>query len=84
MLGSISAVVMVLDTSLCYFRKPSNVTCFIIYDKNMKISQFWDNGFMSLSQKYEERVRKFSFLIQHHFKAELYRYIYIIIFGEHL
>ena len=28
--------------------------------------------FMSLSQKYEERVQKFSFLAQHHFKAELY------------
>ena len=40
---------------------------------------------MSLNQKYEERVRKFSFLARHHFKAELYRYIYnynyIVIFG---
>ena len=34
---------------------------------------------MPLSQKYEERVRKFSFLAQHHFKAELYRYIHIFI-----
>ena len=39
---------------------------------------------MSLSQKYEERVRKFPFLAQHHFKAELYSYIYIAIFGKHL
>ena len=39
---------------------------------------------MSLSQKYEERVRKFPFLPRHHFKAELYRYIYIVIFGKHL
>ena len=39
---------------------------------------------MSLSQKYDERVRKFSFLKQHHFKAELYRYISIVIFGKHL
>ena len=30
---------------------------------------------MSLNQKYEERVRKFSFFAQHRFKAELYRYI---------
>ena len=39
---------------------------------------------MSLSQKYEERVHKFSFLVRHDFKAELYRYIYIVIFGKHL
>ena len=39
---------------------------------------------MSLSQKYEERLRKFSFLARHHFKAELYRYIYTVIFGKHL
>ena len=39
---------------------------------------------MSLSQKYEERVRKFSFLARHHFRAELGRYIYIIIFDKHL
>ena len=39
---------------------------------------------MSLSQKYEQRVRKFSFLAQHHFKAELYCYIYIAIFDKHL
>ena len=38
---------------------------------------------MSLSQKYEERVRRISFLTQLHFKAELCRYIYIVIFGEH-
>ena len=38
---------------------------------------------MSLSQKYEERVRRFSFLARPHFKAE-YRYIYIVIFDEHL
>ena len=36
--------------------------------------------FMSLSQKYEERVQKFSFLARHHFKAELYCYIYIVTF----
>ena len=39
---------------------------------------------MSLSPKYEERVRNISFLAGHHFKAELYRYIYITIFGENL
>ena len=39
---------------------------------------------MCLSQKYEKIVRKFSFLARHHFKAELYRYIYTIIFGKHL
>ena len=36
------------------------------------------------SEVYEERVRTFSFLAQHHFKAELCRYIYIVIFGKHL
>ena len=50
----------------------------------MKICRFWGKEFMSLSQKYEERVRKFSFLARHHVKAELYRYIYIVIFGKHL
>ena len=30
---------------------------------------------MSLSQKYEERVRNFSFIARHHFKAKLYCYI---------
>ena len=39
---------------------------------------------MSLSQKYEERIRKFSFLSHNHFKAELYRYICIVIFGKYL
>ena len=38
---------------------------------------------MLLSLKYEERVRKISFLARHHFKAELYRYIYIVIFDKH-
>ena len=47
----------------------------------MKICQFWAREFMSLSQKYEETVRKFSFFA---FKAELYRYIYIVTFGKHL
>ena len=28
---------------------------------------------MSLSQKYEESLRKFSFLARYHFKVELYR-----------
>ena len=31
---------------------------------------------MLLSQKYEERVREFSYLVQRHFKAALYGYIY--------
>ena len=39
---------------------------------------------VTLSQKYEERVQKFYFFAQHHFKAELYRYIYTVIFGKHL
>ena len=48
----------------------------------MKICQFWGREFMSLNQKHEERVGKFSFLARHRFKAELYRYIYIVIFGS--
>ena len=36
----------------------------------MKICQFWGKEFMSVKQKYEEIVRKFSFLAQHHFKVE--------------
>ena len=35
----------------------------------MKICQFWGRKFISLSQRYEEKVRKFSFLAQHHFQA---------------
>ena len=49
----------------------------------MKICQFWGREFMSMSQKYEKRVLNFSFLVQLHFKAELY-YICIIVFGKHL
>ena len=104
--SSILAVTMVLDKSLCFFRKPPNATCFIIYfnmcsqirtlwkqcqnvqrkkhEKIIKICQFWGTEFVSLSQKYEERVRKFSLLTRRHFKVELYRYIYIVIFGKHL
>ena len=37
---------------------------------------------MSLSQWYEGRVRKVSLLARHYFKAELYRYIYTVIFGK--
>ena len=37
-----------------------------------------------MSQKYEEKVRKFSFLARLHFKVELYRYIYTVVFGKHL
>ena len=50
----------------------------------MKICQFLGRGFMTLCKKYEERVREFSFLARHYFNAELYRYIYIVIFGKHL
>ena len=39
---------------------------------------------MPLNQKYEERMWKFSFLTRLHFIEELYRYIYIVIFGTHL
>ena len=46
--------------------------------------QFWCWEFMSLSQKCEEREWKFSFLAQHHFKAELYCYVYVVIFGKYL
>ena len=42
----------------------------------MELCQFWGSEFMSLSQKYEKRVRKFSFLARHHFKAELHRYLW--------
>ena len=38
---------------------------------------------MSLSQNYEERARNF-FPPRHNFKAELYRYIHIVIVGKHL
>ena len=38
---------------------------------------------MSLSHKYEERLRIFFPLARHHFKTELYSYIYIVIFGKH-
>ena len=38
----------------------------------MKICQFWGTEFVSLNQKYEER------------EAELYCYIYIVIFGKDL
>ena len=38
---------------------------------------------MPLSQKYGERVQKLSFFT-YHFKTELYRYIYTVIFGKHL
>ena len=41
-------------------------------EKNMTICQFWGREFMSLSQKYEERVQKFSFLARQHFKAKLH------------
>ena len=54
------------------------------YDEDTKICQIWGNEFRTFSQKYEERVRIFFFLIRHHFKAELYRYISVAIFGEHL
>ena len=43
----------------------------------MKICQYWGREFISLSGKYEERVRGFSFLARHYFNAELYRYIII-------
>ena len=39
----------------------------------MNICQSWDKEFISLSQKYKERERKFSFLARH-----------IVIFGKHL
>ena len=39
---------------------------------------------MPLSQKYEDTVRKFSFLARCHFNAESYCCIYIVIFGKHL
>ena len=81
---SILAVAIVLDKSLCFFRKPSNANCFKIFfnmcsqirernDTNMKICQFWGKEFISLSQKYKEQERKFSFLAGH-----------IVIFGKHL
>ena len=50
----------------------------------MKICQFWGREFMSLSQKYEERVGKFFFFARHQFNAELCRYIYIVAFGKRL
>ena len=53
-------------------------------DKNIKICQFRGREFMSLSQKYEERLRKFFFLARHCSKADLCRHIHIGIFGKHL
>ena len=54
-------------------------------DKIMKIYHFWGREFKPLSRRYEERVQKFSFFFaRYHFKVELYRYIYIVIFGKHL
>ena len=50
----------------------------------MIICQFFCGEFMSLSQKYEERTRKFSFFARYHFKAKLYRYTYIVILGKYL
>ena len=50
----------------------------------MKICQFWGREFMLLSQKYEERVRKFSFLARYYFKIGLHLYTYIVTFGKHL
>ena len=52
--------------------------------KNLRIYQFWGREFILLSQKYEEKVRKAFFLVRHHFKAELHRDIYIVMFGKHL
>ena len=49
----------------------------------METGQFWGREFMSMSQKYEERVRTFSFLARNHFEAELHPYIYIFIFCKH-
>ena len=43
----------------------------MVKSKNMKTCHFWARRFMSLSQKYEERVRKISFHARRHFKAEL-------------
>ena len=53
-------------------------------DTNMKFVNFVGREFTSLSMKYKERVRKFSFLPRHNFKAKLYRYIDIVFFGKHL
>ena len=52
--------------------------------KSINICQFWGRELMSLSQMYEERILKFSFFARDHFKAELYGYIYIVIFGKYL
>ena len=49
----------------------------------MKICEFLGWEFMSLSHKYKETVRKFFFLTQLHFKAELYIYIYVVVFAKH-
>ena len=59
----------------CHIQRKKN-------DKNKKICLFW--GWEFLSQKYEQRVLKFSFYAKHHFKAELYPYISVVIFGKHL
>ena len=51
----------------------------------MKTFQVRVREFMSLCQKYEKRVSKFSFLSHTlEFKSELYHYTYIIFFEKHL
>ena len=45
---------------------------------------FWGRAFMSMSQKFNEGVQKFSFFAHYFLKTELYRYIYIVIFGKHI
>ena len=39
---------------------------------------------MSMSQKFNEGVQIFSFFAHYFLKTELYRYIYIVIFGKHI
>ena len=46
----------------------------------MKICQLWGRAFVSLTQRYEETVPKFSFLARHH----ILKQNYIVIFGKHV
>ena len=52
------------------------------HDNNVKICQFWGKEFMSLSQKYEERVQSKSHFSHDNILKQLHRCLNI--FDKHL
>ena len=66
--NSILAVTMVLQTSLCFSFQKT----------------FQCNLFHSLFWYLQSNKNSLKIFWRHHFKAELYRYIYIVILGKHL